>query len=192
MLLPRLLPAAALLAALVSASPPAAADARLARLSEPGTVAVMRHASAPGFGDPASFALDDCATQRNLDARGRAQARGTGAAIRAAGATVDRVLTSQWCRCRDTARLLKLGPVEDLPALNSFFRDRSRAEAQTGELRKFLLGLRPDETVVLVTHYVNIQALTGRGVASGEVLLLEIGRDGAVSVAGGVLIDPQR
>ena len=192
MLLPRLLPAAALLAALVSASPPAAADTRLYRLSEPGTVAVMRHASAPGFGDPASFVLDDCATQRNLDARGRAQARETGAAIRAAGATVDRVLTSQWCRCRDTARLLKLGPVEDLPALNSFFRDRSRAEAQTGELRKFLLGLRPDETVVLVTHYVNIQALTGRGVASGEVLLLEIGRDGALSVAGGVLIDPQR
>ena len=113
-------------------------------------------------------------------------------AIRAAGATVDRVLTSQWCRCRDTARLLKLGPVEDLPALNSFFRDRSRADAQTGELRKFLLGLRPDETVVLVTHYVNIRALTGRGVASGEVLLLEIGRDGALSVAGGVLIDPQR
>ena len=192
MLLTRLLPAAALLAALVSASPPAAADTGLARLSEPGVVAVMRHASAPGFGDPASFALDDCATQRNLDARGRAQARETGAAIRAAGATVDRVLTSQWCRCRDTARLLGLGPVEDLPALNSFFRDRSRADAQTAELRKFLLGLRPDETVVLVTHYVNIQALTGRGVASGEVLLLEIGRDGAVSAAGGVLIDPQR
>ena len=192
MLPARLLPAAALLAALVSASPPAAADTRFARLSEPGTVAVMRHASAPGFGDPASFALDDCATQRNLDARGRAQARETGAAIRAAGATVDRVLTSQWCRCRDTARLLDLGPVEDLPALNSFFRDRSRAEAQTGELRKFLLGLSPDETVVLVTHYVNIQALTGQGVASGEVLLLEIGRDGAVSAVGGVLIDPQR
>ncbi len=192
MLLTRLLPAAALLAALVSAPPPAAADTGLARLYEPGTVAVMRHASAPGFGDPASFALDDCATQRNLDARGRAQARETGAAIRAAGATVDRVLTSQWCRCRDTARLLGLGPVEDLPALNSFFRDRSRADAQTAELRKFLLGLRPDETVVLVTHYVNIQALTGRGVASGEVLLLEIGRGGAVSVVGGVLIDPQR
>ena len=192
MLPTRLLPAAALLAALVSASPPAAADTRLARLSEPGVVAVMRHASAPGFGDPASFALDDCATQRNLDARGRAQARETGAAIRAAGATVDRVLTSQWCRCRDTARLLDLGPVEDLPALNSFFRDRSRSEARTGELRKFLIGLSPGETVVLVTHYVNIQALTGRGVASGEVLLLEVGRDGAVSVVGGVLIDPQR
>ncbi len=152
----------------------------------------MRHAHAPGTGDPASFALDDCATQRNLDAQGRAQARETGAAIRAAGVTVDRILTSQWCRCRDTARLLHLGPVEDLPALNSFFRDRSRADAQTGELRKFLLGLPPEETVVLVTHYVNIAALTGRGVASGEILLLEIGRDGAVSVVGGVLIDPER
>ena len=141
---------------------------------------------------PYSFALDDCATQRNLDARGRAQARAIGRAARAAGVSVDRVLTSQWCRCRDTARLLELGPVEELPALNSFFRDRSRAEAQTAELRKFLLGLSPGETVVLVTHYVNIQALTGQGTASGEVLLLEIGRDGAVSVVDGILIEPQR
>ena len=188
----RLLPAAVLLAVLVPASAPAAADTRLAGLSRPGVVAIMRHALAPGIGDSASFALDDCATQRNLDARGRAQARKTGAAIRAAGVTVDRVLTSQWCRCRDTARLLDLGPVEDLPALNSFFRDRSRADAQTAELRKFLLGLPLGETVVLVTHYVNIQALTGRGTASGEVLLLEIGRDGAVSAVDGILIEPQR
>ncbi len=187
----RLLLAVALLAALLAASAPADADTRLARLSEPGIVAIMRHALAPGFSDPTSFALDDCATQRNLDERGRAQARETGRAIRAAGASVDRVLTSQWCRCRDTARLLGLGPVEELPALNSFFRDRSRAGAQTAELRKFLLGLPRGETVVLVTHYVNIQALTGRGAASGEVLLLEIGRDGTISAVHEVLIDPQ-
>ena len=192
MLSTRLLPVLALLAALVSVSAPASADPRLARLSEPGVVAIMRHALAPGSGDSASFALDDCATQRNLDARGRAQAREIGAAIRAAGVSVDRVLTSQWCRCRDTAWLLGLGPVEELPALNSFFRDRSRAGAQTAELRKFLLGLPRGEKVVLVTHYVNIQALTGRGTASGEVLLLEIGRDGTLSVVDGILIDPQR
>ena len=192
MLWTRLLLAAALLAALVPAWAPASADTRFARFSEPGIVAIMRHALAPGSGDSVSFALDDCATQRNLDARGRAQARAIGRAARAAGVSVDRVLTSQWCRCRDTARLLDLGPVEELPALNSFFRDRSRAEAQTAELRKFLLGLSPGETVVLVTHYVNIQALTGRGTASGEVLLLEIGRDGAVSVVDGILIEPQR
>ena len=171
---------------------PADADARFARLSEPGIVAIVRHALAPGSGDPASFTLDDCATQRNLDARGREQARAIGAAIRAADAIVDRVLTSQWCRCRDTAQLLGLGPVEELPALNSFFRNPARADAQTAELRDFLASLPPGETVILVTHYVNIRALLGRGVASGEVVLLEIGRDRTISVVDEILIEPPR
>ncbi len=171
---------------------PAAADARFARLSQAGIVAIVRHAHAPGSGDPANFSLDDCATQRNLDARGREQARRIGAAIRAGGAAVDRVLTSQWCRCRDTARLLDLAPVEELPALNSFFRTPSRAGRQTAELRQFLSDLPPDETAVLVTHYVNIRALTGRAVASGEVLLLEIGHDGTVEAVDEVLIRPRR
>ena len=171
---------------------PAAADARFARLSQAGIVAIVRHAHAPGSGDPVNFSLDDCATQRNLDARGREQARRIGAALRAGGAAVDRVLTSQWCRCRDTARLLDLAPVEELPALNSFFRTPSRAGRQTAELRQFLSGLPPDETAVLVTHYVNIRALTGRAVASGEVLLLEIGHDGTVEAVDEVLIRPRR
>ena len=106
--------------------------------------------------------------------------------------TVDRVLTSQWCRCRDTARLLDLGPVEDLPALNSFFRNPARADRQTADLRQFLFGLPPGETVILVTHHVNIRALTGRCAASGEVFLLEIGRDGTISVVDEVLIEPRR
>ncbi len=187
----QLLPVA-LIAAFCLPPAPADADARFARLSEPGIVAIVRHALAPGSGDPASFTLDDCATQRNLDARGREQARAIGAAIRAAGPIVDRVLTSQWCRCRDTARLLNLGPVEELPALNSFFRNPARADAQTAELRDFLAGLPPGETVILVTHYVNIGALTGRGVASGEVVLLEIGRDSAISAVDEILIEPPR
>ena len=182
--------AAVLAAALLLFPAPATADARFARLSKPGIVAIMRHALAPGTGDPASFKLDDCTTQRNLDAQGRAQARGIGAAIRAAGVTVARVLASEWCRCRDTARLLDLGPVEPLSALNSFFRNRARADAQTAELRQFLRGLPPGETVVLVTHQVNITALTDRWAASGEVLLLRIGRGGAIEVAGEILIDP--
>ncbi|MDE0371936.1 MAG: histidine phosphatase family protein [Rhodospirillales bacterium] len=173
-------------------SAPADADVRFARLSEPGIVAIVRHALAPGSGDPASFTLDDCATQRNLDARGREQARAIGAAIRAAGPIIDRVLTSQWCRCRDTAELLGLGPVEELPALNSFFRNPARADRQTTELRDFLAGLPPGETVILVTHYVNIRALLGRGVASGEVVLLEIGLDRTITVVDGILIEPLR
>ena len=187
----RALLAAALVGAFVLSPVPAAADGRFARLSQPGIVAIMRHAHAPGSGDPATFALDDCTTQRNLDERGRAQAREIGAAVRTASVTVDRVLTSQWCRCRDTARLLELGPVDDLPALNSFFRNPARADRQTAALRQFLLGLPPAETVVLVTHYVNIRTLTGRGVASAEVLLLEIGRDGTISVIDEILIGSQ-
>ena len=92
----RLLLAAALVAAFLLSPLPTAADARFARLSEPGIVAILCHAFAPGTGDPTSFKLDECTTQRNLDARGREQARKIGAAIRAAGATVDRLVTSQW------------------------------------------------------------------------------------------------
>ena len=184
--------AAAFVAAFFIFPLPTAADSRFARLSQPGIVAILRHAFAPGTGDPANFALNDCTTQRNLDARGREQARKIGAAIRAARATVDRVLTSQWWRCRDTARFLDLGPVENLPALSSFFRNRARAGPHTTELRQFLLGLQPGKTVVLVTHQVNITALTGRIPASGEVFLLEIGRDGTISAVDEILIGPWR
>ena len=187
----RLLLAVALIPALLLPPAPTVADARFAPLSRPGIVAIVRHAHAPGTGDPAGFALDDCTTQRNLGVRGREQARKIGAAIRAADVTVDRVLTSQWCRCRDTARLLDLGPVADLPVLNSFFRNPDRADRQTAELRRFLFGLPPGENVFLITHFVNIRALTGRSVASGEVFLLEIGRNGTISVVDEILIDPR-
>ncbi len=76
----RLLLAAALMAAFFLSPLPTAADSRFARLSEPGIVAILRHAFAPGIGDPSTFALDDCTTQRNLDAQGREQARKIGAA----------------------------------------------------------------------------------------------------------------
>lgn len=174
---------------LVIASP-ATADDRFAPLGEPGVVAIMRHALAPGTSDPSGFRVDDCSTQRNLDSRGRAQARAIGAAIRAAGVTVDRVLSSEWCRCRETAELLGLGPVEAFPALNSFFEDRASAGAQTTALAAFLAGLPSDQTVMLVTHQVNISALTGRGVGSGEVFLLELAPDAPVRVLDEIQIGP--
>lgn len=148
---------------------------RLGALAEPAYVAIMRHALAPGTGDPSGFDVTDCATQRNLDARGRAQARAIGAALREAGVVFDRILTSAWCRCRETADLLGMGPVEAMPALDSFYDDRSTAAEQTAALRVFLAGLHPGETVMLVTHQVNITALTGRSVASGEVFVIASG-----------------
>ena len=166
------------------------AGAQWEALKRPGAVAIMRHAIAPGTGDPETFRLGDCSTQRNLDGRGRAQARAIGAAIRAAGVEVDRVLTSQWCRSRETAELLGLGPVQEMPALNSFFEDRSTRDRQTRALRDWLAALPEDERVILVTHQVNITALTGRGVASGEVFVLDVGPGGSVEVADEILLRP--
>ena len=169
-------------------STPARADWNA--LQAPGAIAIMRHAIAPGFGDPDNFRLDDCGTQRNLDDEGRRQARMIGQAFRDNGVEVDRVLTSQWCRSRETAELLGLAPVEDLPSLNSFFGDRSTAGAQTAETLAFLGSLDPRERVVLVSHQVNISALTGQGTASGEILVIDVGPAGSVEVLGEILIRP--
>ena len=162
----------------------------LTALTAPGAVGVMRHALAPGYSDPSHFQIDDCSTQRNLDAAGRAQARATGAALRAAGVGFDLILTSQWCRCRETARLLGLGPVRDLPALNSFFEHPDRAPLQTAALRATLAGLPAGQRVFLVSHYVNITDLTGQTTASGEILVARRGGDGTLAVTGRFVIAP--
>lgn len=171
--------------------PHAVADeAAWAALRAPGAVAVMRHALAPGTGDPAGIDLADCATQRNLDAAGRAQARAIGAAFRARGVAFDRILTSAWCRCAETADLLDAGPVEVFPALNSVFAGRSGlTAAQTAEVAARLAD-RGGEALLLVTHQVNISALTGRSTASGEVLVLTEDADGGFEVAGSIRVDP--
>jgi broad specificity phosphatase PhoE len=171
---------------LALAAPGRAAD--LAALAQPGTHLIVRHALAPGTGDPDGFTLRDCATQRNLDARGRKQAAALGATLRAAGARFDAVLSSQWCRCLETARLMALGPVTEEPALNSFFGDRARGPAQTRALREVLLAA--EGPLLLVTHQVNITALTGRGVRSGEAFVIRIAPNGAVTVLESVLVDP--
>lgn len=157
---------AALIAALFFAFPAAA-------LETAGLVVLMRHAEAPGTGDPAGFKLGDCATQRNLDGDGRAQAARIGERLRQLGIDQARVLSSQWCRCLDTARLLDLGPVKEMPALNSFFGQPEKEKESITELRQFLADLpRDGKPVVLVTHQVTITALTGIFPGSGEAVLL--------------------
>jgi broad specificity phosphatase PhoE len=141
-------------------------------LAAGGTFAIMRHAIAPGTGDPPGFRLDDCATQRNLSAAGREQARRLGAAFRANGVRVDAVYASQWCRCLETARLLDLGPVTPLPLLNSFFADPGRGDEQTARLREWLVSAVPAAAVMLVTHQVVITALIDGFPASGEIAVV--------------------
>ncbi len=150
-------------------------------LRSPGSVGLLRHARAPGTGDPPGFRPGDCATQRNLDDAGREQARRIGARLREAGVRA-RVFSSAWCRTRETAELLALGPVEILPALNSFFGDGSEGPEQTAAVRRFLRS-HGQEAVILVTHQVNVTALTGVFPGDGEMVVMRPGPDGHV-VAG--------
>ena len=160
---------------------PAVEDAAWSALRAGGIV-VFRHALAPGVGDPAGMRLDDCKTQRNLDAEGRAQARRIGERLRQQQIAVGAVWSSQWCRTRETAELIAAGPVREQPAFNSFFGDRSRVSAQTAAARKLLLGWRGPGALVVVTHQVNISALADGAAASGEGIVLRAVGDQLVSV----------
>ncbi len=150
-------------------------------LKKPGAIVLFRHASAPGVGDPAGHRLDDCSTQRNLDEEGRAQARRMGERFRTQGVKVEAVLSSQWCRTRETAQLAFPGLPKDAPAFNSFFGDRSNEATQTAAARKQLSDWRGSGVLVVVTHQVNMTALTGMPASSGEGLVLhKQGRELAV------------
>jgi phosphohistidine phosphatase SixA len=137
-----------------------------------GKVVVLRHASTePGLGDPPGFRLDDCATQRNLSEVGRAEARRIGAAFVLRAVPVARVLSSRWCRCVETARLA-FGRVESWASLDSFFDDRSREPQQTRAVRALIAEPLTGGNLILVTHQVNITALTGIAPAMGEMVVL--------------------
>lgn len=147
-----------------------------------GGIALFRHAIAPGGGDPAGMRLGDCATQRNLDATGRDQARRIGDTLRGAGIVVGAVLSSQWCRTMETAELAFPGRVLAEPAFNSFLGDRSRGQAQTVSARSILMSWNGPGTLFVSTHQVNITALTGSVPMQGEGMALRREGDALVVV----------
>lgn len=148
-------------------------------------VVLMRHALAPGFSDPANFKVDDCSTQRNLSDTGRKQAQAIGERFKSAGINKAEVYSSQWCRCLETARLLGLGEVQALPIINSFFEQRSLEGDQTQALREWLLKQDLSKPTVLVTHQVNITAISGVFPAPGEMVILSV-ESGKLELAGRV------
>ncbi len=145
---------------------------------------IMRHALAPGTGDPSHFKLGDCSTQRNLSDTGRIQAKRIGDRFRANGIEMAHVYTSQWCRCEETAELLALGPVTALPALNSFFQQFEREAQQTRQLKSWLDQQSLKKPLVLVTHQVNITALIDVFPASGEMIVVRRSGTGEYRVVG--------
>ena len=168
----RLLSRRAALALAALTRPATAAEASPWDALRAGGILLVRHAQAPGFGDPQGMRLGDCATQRNLDETGRAQARRLGEAMRAQGVTVGAVLASAWCRTLETAELAFPGLVRAEPAFNSFFEDRAAAAAQTAAARAILLRWAGPGALVVVTHQVNITPLSGIHPASGEGVVL--------------------
>ena len=149
-----------------------------------GHVLMIRHASAPGFGDPDNFKIGDCSTQRNLDTRGRQQANGIGNWLRNHGIESANVYSSQWCRCMETAKLLDMGAVTELPPLNSFYQMPQNREPNLQALKQFLASQKTDDRlIIMVTHHVTIEAISGKNVASGDGVLLKLNQVDANNAA---------
>lgn len=170
--------ALAVVLSVVGASAAAASDDAAWDALRAGGIVLLRHATAPGVGDPPGFRLDDCATQRNLDAVGRREAQRIGEAFRSHGVAIGDVVTSRWCRTRETATLAFPGRQRDEPAFDSFFDRSADAERQTAEARALLVRWRGPEALVVVTHQVNITALTGVVPSSAEGIVLRVADGG--------------
>ncbi len=159
----------------LAALPIARADesAAWSALAAGGHTLLLRHAATdPGVGDPAGFRLDDCATQRNLSAEGRAQSDAIGKRLASRGVAIGAVLSSGGCRGLDTARLA-FGSVEVWPPRESFFSDREAANARTREVLERAKRWQGPGTLVMVTHQVNISAAIGESIAMGEGVVVD-------------------
>jgi phosphohistidine phosphatase SixA len=153
---------------------------------DPGLVVLMRHAIAPGGGDPPGFTLGKCSTQRNLSAEGRSKARSIGRAFREQQVPVAAVLSSRWCRAVDTAKLLRLGTVRSNSSLDSVFaasqQISDRKKRQTEQIIRNHRG--EPGVLVLVGHQANIIDLTGVAPSSGGAVIVRADRNGNIKVVG--------
>lgn len=183
--LPRLLARSlALAAALLATAPAWADDALWALLQRGGQVVLVRHAlTTPGVGDPDGMKLDDCATQRNLSDAGRAEARRLGEALRQRGILFERVLSSPWCRCLETARIVTGREPQVEPALGNLFGRHEREAQQLAKLRPLASRAPARGNLLLVTHGSTTVALTGVSPATAEMVILTPRGDG-FAVAG--------
>ncbi|CAN7276714.1 histidine phosphatase family protein [Bradyrhizobium sp. LjRoot220] len=153
-------------------------------------IALMRHADAPGgVGDPPGFRVEDCATQRNLSAKGRADAKRIGARLKSEGIAVEKILASPWCRCTETATLMELGPVEAAPTFGNVVVLRDQTEALTAGARAVIGKWTGRGNLLVVTHGANIMALTGISPASGEIVVVRNSSAGRSEPVGRLRLD---
>ncbi|HAG54077.1 MAG TPA: histidine phosphatase family protein, partial [Actinobacteria bacterium] len=159
---------------------------KLSASSAKGYVLLLRHSLAPGVGDPENFKLGDCSTQRNLSQEGRDDAAEIGAWIKRQKVKIYRVESSRWCRARQSAELLDIGKVKLNKNLDSLFRESNlESHPKTLKTKEQILNHRNKSgLLVLVGHYVNIAALVGVGVDSGEGLIVKANKNSVIKVLG--------
>lgn len=185
----RAVAACALLLAVAAAASAVADEALWRRLRGGGHVVMIRHGSTDaGVGDPPGFRPGDCRTQRNLNEAGRDEARRIGEAFRTHGVAVGAVLSSEWCRCLDTARLA-FGRAEPWAPLNSVFERADLETRTTPAVKTRVAALPAGPNVVMVTHNVNIRAVTGVSTAPGEMVVLAPDGRGGFAVVGRLRVD---
>ena len=149
-------------------------DKIINQLKNGGNIIFIRHAIAPGNGDPDNFDLKDCSTQRNLSKNGIEQSKKIGEFFKDNKIKVEKVLSSEWCRCKDTANIA-FGNFQTFSALNSFYEARfaKNKSKQIKELKNFLNNWESDSNLVIVTHFVVISELLNKGTSSGEMILTD-------------------
>ena len=144
----------------------------LNQLDDGGKLIFIRHAYAPGGGDPQNFNLNDCSTQRNLNNEGRKQAQYIGEFFKKNEIKIAKVISSEWCRCKDTARIA-FKNFSTNSFLNSFYSSKyaKNKDKQVQELNSYIKKYESNENLILVTHYVLISEVLNYGPSSGEIVV---------------------
>ena len=164
-----------LLIIFITISTPVKADSKqnlINELKKGGKIIFIRHAYAPGGGDPTNFDIKDCSTQRNLNNEGRKQAKKIGNFFKNNNIIIDKVYSSEWCRCQETA-LISFKKFETKNFLNSFFSNKFSLNRvpQMKNLKKFVNNLNHDKNIIFVTHYVVISESLNYTPSSGEIVV---------------------
>ena len=149
-------------------------DKILDSLNEGKKLIFIRHALAPGNGDPDNFLINDCSTQRNLSKKGINQSVKIGDFFKNNKIKIDQVLSSEWCRCKDTAKYA-FENFTTFNALNSFYDEKlaTNETKQINDLKKFIKNWDSDKNLVFVTHYVVISSILNVGTSSGEIIITD-------------------
>jgi len=147
-------------------------DIILNSLKEGKKIIFIRHAIAPGNGDPDNFNINDCTTQRNLSKNGIIQSKNIGLFFEKNKIKIDKVLSSEWCRCKDTAKIA-FKNFETFDGLNSFYDEKFalNEDIQIKNLKKYIKSWKSDKNLILVTHFVVISSILNIGTSSGEMII---------------------